>query len=174
MLAIYLSILETSDDKNIFEKLYLNYVNLMHKVAFDILNNEEDAEDAVSEAFIRIAKNFKIINKKICPKTANQFVIIVRNIAIDMYRKNKQINENSKIVELISDNYFDGIEEQNLKLSIAILNDTDKDILYFHYIYGYKIKEISKLFEISKDATYKRLQRAKQNLKLILEEDKYD
>ena len=174
MLAIYLSMLESKEDKDSFEKLYKEYVKLMYKVAFDILNNQEDAEDAVSEAFMRISKNFQIVHKFICPKTANQFVIIIRNISIDMYRKNKQLSENIYFDDEISDSYFDGFEQNNLKHSIERLNDTDKDILYFHYTYGYELNEISKLLGISKTAVYKRLQRAKQNLKQILEEDKYD
>ena len=174
MLAIYLSMLESKEDKDSFEKLYKEYVKLMYKVAFDILNNQEDAEDAVSEAFMRISKNFQIVHKFICPKTANQFVIIIRNISIDMYRKNKQLSENIYFDDEISDSYFDEFEQNNLKHSIERLNDTDKDILYFHYIYGYELNEISKLLGISKTAVYKRLQRAKQNLKQILEEDKYD
>lgn len=174
MLAMYLSMLDSKEDKDSFEILYKEYVKLMYKVALDILNSQEDAEDAVSEAFVRIAKNFQIVHKFVCPKTANQFVIIVRNVSIDMYRKNKQLSENIYFDEEVLDSYFDGFEQSNLKHSIEKLNDSDKDILYLHYIYGYELNEISDLLEVSKTAVYKRLQRAKQNLKQILEEDKYD
>lgn len=91
-----------------------------------------------------------------------------------MYRKNKQLSENIYFDEEVLDSYFDGFEQSNLKHSIEKLNDSDKDILYLHYIYGYELNEISDLLEVSKNAVYKRLQRAKQNLKQILEEDKYE
>ena len=60
MLCINMSFSDI-EDENIFERLYYKYRNLMYTVAFDILHNTSDAEDAVSEAFLRIAKNFSLV-----------------------------------------------------------------------------------------------------------------
>ena len=93
MLMVCMAMIDNSEDKTTFKKLYDEYLNLMLYTAYNILGNQQDAEDAVSEAFLRIAKNFSKLEKTICPKTANQFVIIVRNISIDIYRKNKRKKE---------------------------------------------------------------------------------
>ena len=47
------------DNKNSskFEKVYLQYGKLMYSKAYEILKEYSLAEDAVSEAFIRIFKN---------------------------------------------------------------------------------------------------------------------
>lgn len=170
MLAIYLSMIDSQEDKTIFKRLYDKYVNLMFHTAYKILGNQQDAEDAVSEAFLRIAKNFSKIEKNICPKTANQFVIIVRNISIDIYRKNKRKKAISLYdnLEITSNN--DNIESNNIEMFLSGLNQSDKDILYMYYIYQMSIKDIKKLFEISEAAAYKRLQRAKSHLKKIVDE----
>ena len=83
-------LLKSYEDEEAFERLYHQYLKLMLYTAYQILQNSEDAEDAVQTAFLRIATHFSSVEKNICPKTANQFVIIVRNIAIDMYRKKKR------------------------------------------------------------------------------------
>ena len=46
-MIIYLQMLETPEEKSKFEQLYLEYKGLMFHVAYEILHNEQDAEDAV-------------------------------------------------------------------------------------------------------------------------------
>ena len=44
------------------EVLYYTYRRLMYKIAYEILNNKHDAEDAVSETFFKISKNMDRIH----------------------------------------------------------------------------------------------------------------
>ena len=67
--------------------------------------------------------------------------------------------------------YDDKSESSDLVSALSNLNQSEKDILYMYYIYGRTIKDISKLFDISEAAVYKRIQRAKSHLKEILEVD---
>ncbi len=84
MLSLYLSMLEADEDKNKFEELYMKYRNDMYNIAFSILHNCEDAEDAVHDAFVSIANNFEKINKIPCQEIKYYFVIIVRNVSINL------------------------------------------------------------------------------------------
>ena len=45
-----------------FEEIYLKNRKLMMYTAMKILNNHADAEDCVSEAFLRVSKIFKKIS----------------------------------------------------------------------------------------------------------------
>ena len=56
---IYLQLIESEDDKFKFEKIYKKYRNLMFYVAFNLLGNEQDAEDAVHAAFLKVAENLQ-------------------------------------------------------------------------------------------------------------------
>ena len=61
-MIIYMQMLETPEEKSKFEQLYLEYKGLMFHVAYEILHNEQDAEDAVHQAFVKIAENIKKID----------------------------------------------------------------------------------------------------------------
>lgn len=169
MLAICLTLIDNDEDKQAFEILYNQYIKLMLHTAYQILGNQTAAEDAVSEAFFRIAKNFKIVHKEICPKTANLFVKIVRNISIDMYNKNKR-QETLPLSEEISDEEINKFDTSEIRYCLDMLNTQDKDILYMYHIYGYSVRNISKLLGITENAVYKRIQRAMIRLKQLLED----
>lgn len=81
-MLIYLQMLETPEEKSLFEQIYLEYCGLMFHVAYEILHNEQDAEDAVHQAFVKIAENIKKIDAPVCPKTHSYVVTIVEHQAI--------------------------------------------------------------------------------------------
>ena len=89
-MLVYLTMIESPEDQSKFEKIYLEYKGLMYYVAYKILNNAQDAEDAVHNAFIKIAENINNIDEAVCPKTQNYVVTIVENKAIDTYRSKKR------------------------------------------------------------------------------------
>ena len=76
-MLIYMMMLETPEEKSLFEQIYLEYRGLMFHVAYEILHNEQDAEDAVHQAFVKIAENIKKIDTPVCPKTHSYVVTIV-------------------------------------------------------------------------------------------------
>ena len=92
MLSLYLTLIDTEEDKLRFTDLYERYRHLMFYVAQDILKDEHLAEDAVQEAFLRIAKNFHKVGEINCPRTRNFSVIIVRNTAITIAYKRNPVN----------------------------------------------------------------------------------
>ena len=89
-MVIYLQMIDTPDDRSKFEQIYLEYRGLMFHVANEILHNEQDAEDAVHQAFVNVAKNMEKIGSPNCPKTKGYVVTIAENKAIDLYRRRKR------------------------------------------------------------------------------------
>ena len=89
-MLIYLQMIELSEERSKFERLYHQYRGLMLHVARQILHHDQDAEDAVHESFIKIAKNITKISEVDCPKTRAYIVIIVENTSIDILRKQKK------------------------------------------------------------------------------------
>ena len=51
-MLIYLQMIESPEDQSKFEEIYLKYKQTMYAVAYDILHNPQDAEDAVHHAFL--------------------------------------------------------------------------------------------------------------------------
>ena len=67
MLQIYLTIIDDENEKSRFEELYERYARLMHYAAREMLADDRLAEEAVQEAFFRIARNFhKVGDVKSC------------------------------------------------------------------------------------------------------------
>jgi RNA polymerase sigma-70 factor (ECF subfamily) len=156
MIAVYLSMLEDIEDKKRFESLYLLYRQHMYAVAYKILNNVYDAEDAVHQAFLRIADNFEKIDNINCPKTKAYIVIIVKNISIDIYKQNKKHSTNNISIDteegntINDDKFFNEVDYNMLVNKIGCLPDIYKDVLYLKYIQGYDNKEIGNLLGLSK------------------------
>lgn len=82
-MLIYLQTIETEEDKSKFEDIYREYRGLMYYVAYKRLHHEQDAEDAVHYAFMKIAENIKIIDP-VSPKTKQLVVTIVDNRVTDI------------------------------------------------------------------------------------------
>ena len=92
MLQIYLAAADSAEDRSLIEFLYTEYKQVMYKTAVSILHNNEDAEDAVHEAFLRVIKNISKFRKYSCNENVSYLVIIVRGIALNMPLKTtKQI-----------------------------------------------------------------------------------
>ena len=89
-MLVYLAVIDEPAQKTKFETVYHRYRGLMYYVAYRILNNASDAEDAVHDAFIKIAENIKKISDPVCPKTQSYVVTIVENKAIDLYRRKQR------------------------------------------------------------------------------------
>ena len=168
-MIIYLQMLETPEEKSKFEQLYLEYKGLMFHVAYEILHNEQDAEDAVHQAFVKIAENIKKIDDPICPKTHSYVVTIVENKAIDQYRKQQK----HQTVELIDDiqgtnAHYEG--DNDLTKCILKLPARYQEMILLRYHHGYSVREIAGMMGISLPAAIKLDQRAKQKLKKLCEE----
>ena len=121
-MLIYLSIIETEENKSKFEQIYKKYKQIMFFVANMILKDEYLAEDAVHQAFLRIIDNLDKIYKIDCHKTKGFIVIIVENIAIDFYRKRKR--EKTISFDQVEFYIRDIKNESNL-----IINDVEEAIL---------------------------------------------
>lgn len=87
MLAIYLSLLDTEEQRDKFEYIYNQYKGLMFHVAFSVTNDHFLAEDIVHETFlnlIRIIDEVRIDDEK---ETGKFLKVITHNQAVDQLRK---------------------------------------------------------------------------------------
>ena len=169
-MIVYMQIIESDEDKSKFEQLYLKYRNLMFYVARKILNNQQDAEDAVHQAFVSIIENLEKISDIDCPKTRSYIVIIVERKAIDLMRKNE------KVVSMESIDETAGIEISlsdvgSISNAFANLPARYREVLLLHYDNGYSTKEIAQMFQMKRPAVQKLLWRAKIALQEILDKE---
>ena len=169
-MLIYLQMLETAEDRSKFEQLYKRYRNLLFLVANKILENEMDAEDAVHEAFITIAKNFSNIGEIACPKTQAYVVIIVRCRSLDILRK-----RNRQPHTFYEDEIGGGNVDYDGPIAVAScfakLGPRYRDALLLKFRHGLSTKEIAAVFRISKDGAEKLIQRARKKLEELCQKE---
>ena len=89
MVKLYLSEIEGSEDKRKFEQIYQHYRQRMYSVAYGVVHNSDDAEDAVQDAFEVILGKLDIIRDVYSDETWGYLFVVVRNKAIKIYNKNK-------------------------------------------------------------------------------------
>lgn len=156
----------------IFEKLYVSYAKLMFHIANDILKDEMMAEDAVHDAFVRIAKN---IDKFIGFEEIRQkrlACIIVRNLSIDVYRKRQRefVEDATVISDSFDSQAWDMADQsdvsEHIEEAIEALSDVLRDTMYLYCFEDYKPGEIAELLDVPVETVRKRIQRAR---KLIIE-----
>ena len=171
MLLFYLSLIEKKEDQSKFEKLYYTYRHLMKYIALEILKDEQTAEDAVHNAFIKTINYLDKIDEINCYKTQSLIVIIIKSVSKDMYRKKKRENTvflEDTYSEPVSDDFsLQAFSLENVVAKINELPEIYRDVMVLKYLEDFDNREIAKLLEIKESLVRKRLERAKAEFKYI-------
>lgn len=123
MIFLMMTDIDTPENKRKFVILYEKYKYLMQKVAMDVLHDSYLAEDAVHNAFIKLAKHMGDIGATESLSTKRYLVTITKNAAIDIYRKrNTQMHKEIYIDEL-------GEEEMTLSYMETDIDNRTLDVL---------------------------------------------
>ena len=162
-MIIYLQTIADPGDKSKFEYVYLTYRAFMFYIANGILHNAQDAEDAVHNAFLSIAKNIEKIGDPASLKTKGYISIITERKAIDLYRERKKY-ESDELAEEEVGISFPLPEEHGLGWCISKLPPRYRQVILLKYSHGYSTKEIAEILCISSAAASKLDQRAKKRL----------
>lgn len=169
-MLIYLQTIDDPQDRSKFEQLYIQYKSLMHYTANQILRNDQDAEDAVHEAFVALIENIQNISEIKCHKTKAYIVTIVANKAIDLYRR-KQRHPTGELLEELQGVTVTYDGEDGLARCILNLPARYREVILLRYDQGYRNGEIAKLLGISEPAVRKLVQRAKDRLEELCREE---
>lgn len=173
-MLIYLTLIESSRHKILFEQIYHDYRSSMFRIAARILRDEYLAEDAVSEAFLLIAKNISKISTLSCDKQRGYIVILTRNAALDLYRKRKQQEVPIDSIEetcrgfTIEDEIISAEGYAQLMRSIEELDTKYRDVLKLRYLYEHTTAEISAILGVREGTVRMRISRARSKLISIL------
>ena len=169
-MLIYLQVIDAPEDRDQFITLYETYRGLMFYVANQILQNEQDAEDAVHDAFLSVAEHIKKFSRLERHKTKAFLVTIVENQAIDLYRKKTHRKE--EILWEETTGLAPAYEpEDGLTRCILKLPARYREFLRLKHELGYSTKEVAELMGISWPAARKLEQRARDRLEELCREE---
>lgn len=175
MLISYLAMIGTQHEKSEFVKLYESYRKLMHYAAKRILGDDSLAEEAVQEAFLRIAKNFGKVSGADQSATKKFVLIITENAAKTLYRRESRhisgreypedMDAAAGALQAAEDPTAAEAETWDAVGRILQMPDLQQNVLFLHAVYGFSYREIAALLDISESAARKRVERAREDLK---------
>ncbi len=174
-------VISNEDDRQKVAVLYEKYKFLLFKVANEILRDRYLAEDAIHQTFITVIKNLHKIDEKNCPQTKVFLVIIIRNIAINIYNRRSYLNLRNDSMEEICDlenTEADNLDEivisgDNVRRIIKAIKELKpiyRDVLLLNKVYGYSVEEIVEMLGVNKETVKKRISRARNFLLKALKE----
>lgn len=169
-MLIYLQTIDAPEGRSKFEQLYLMYRDLMYRVALGILQNPEDAEDAVHHAFVKIAETIDRLDAPEMLKTKGYVMTVVKNRAIDIYRK-KQAHPEVEYTDELIGAAVSYKSANALANCILKLPERQRAILILRYHHGYDLREIAQILNITYRNAVQIEQRAKAKLRTLCEEE---
>ena len=169
-MLIYLQMMDSEEDREKFEQIYLHYRGLMAHAAYQLLHNWEDAEDAVHQAFEYIAQNMHKISDPYCTKTRSYLVIIVESKSLDLLRQRKR-RPTQELNEATVSLPAPLSESRGVAAAIARLEGRQREVILLKYAYGYTNDECAEIFGLSYDGVHSLDQRAKVKLRELLREE---
>jgi RNA polymerase sigma factor (sigma-70 family) len=149
--------------------LYDQYSKAMYNLAFRILNNREDAEDMLQEAFVECFRNIDSFRFESTFGAWLKKIVINRSIN---HIKKKKID--LTLCETLPANIYDEEEEdiiyetEKIFIGIEKLPDGYRIILTLYLLEGYDHAEISQILGISESTSKSQYSRAKEKLRDLL------
>jgi len=160
----------SESDKNKFEYIYEKYKRLLWVKANDILKDHALAEDAVSEAFMRVYKHLQKIEDPDSNRSASYLVTIVRNISINLYHREKRttsidIADYNEADEFDLEKLIESNDEAAYALKLVDrLREEQKAVFLLKYAHDMSHREIAGVLGITENNVTVRLHRAKAKL----------
>ena len=185
MLYLYLALIDSDEERRKFEDIYYTYREQMYFVAYSVVKNKEDSEDIVHDVFIKIASKYMSTIHHIKDERDLRYYLLsaVKNTAINIINKKEQKNVSisdiagdvlDRNLQISNDDFLDNLCLKNdceqVLYAIKNMGKIYRDVLYFYFVVGLNIQEISAILNRKISTTRKQLTRGKQILLKLLEE----
>lgn len=167
-------------DEEAFTALYETYYASLIATAYRLTNNQEDAKDAVQNAFIQMHKSIHNLKE---PKYFRLWMNkIVRGKCIDLFHKNRDVivdTGKDEIANHFKEDRPTYLPEEQFKFEsdrtllmdlIHELPYTYQEVLVYAYLSQFTMQEISELLDIPVGTVKSRLYSAKKALRTKVEE----
>lgn len=172
----------THEQRDKFELLYESYKRLMLYKAYQILGDSMLAEDAVSEAFIRIYKNIDKIEDPDSGSAAAFTATVVKNVALTMLQREKSRggrafelleNDREEAGPSLENQVLGDISRGEILRLVDSLNEELRQVFLLKYAHDLSHREIGKMLRITENNVTVRLHRAKKKIAAILQKEGY-
>ena len=158
-------------DSNAHFRLYKLYSKAMYNVGLRITGNEDDAEDALQEAFISAFRNLDSYRGDATFGAWLKRIVVNKAINLVKMKKHDRIPEDDRwdvAEEPEAAEYKGELTVDRVKHAIEQLPDGYRSVLSLYLMEGYDHQEIAEIMGITESTSKSQLNRAKAKLKEIL------
>ena len=146
-------------------------------LAFNVLNNREDAEEVAQDSFIKAFKNLAKFNRD--ARFSTWLYRIVTNTALTKTRKKKIISEDINTAFAIGTTPRSSLEKEDQKRfvrkAMSLLTEQDRVVISLFYLKELSLQEIAEITQLDTNLIKVKLHRARKrladHLKSILKEE---
>lgn len=164
----FFMLIDSETDREKFKKLYEAYQKKMLYVAYQILKNQQDAEDVVQDSFLAIARHISSIGSVGEARTGVYLMKTVKNRALNLIRDRKETVNWDEVVLPIQDNIQETmcIQEEVKQVLEAIyqLKENYRDVLCLYFLNQLTTKEIADVLGRNHNTVKSELRRGKKQL----------
>ena len=171
---MYLSIVETPEEKSLFEQIYYTYRKRMFFVANGILDDEILAEDALQEAFLGIAKQITLFRNMPENNMRAYVLTAAKNAAINICKQEQRIKQHhTGLNEAAVASYPDQVHDEQIcretyRILFAVISKLptfQRDILMLRYAHNMNCTQIAIALDRKPSTVRKELSRARKALR---------
>lgn len=156
------------NDRKLQKALYERYCKAMFTISFRILNNYDDANDSLQEAFIQIFKNIETFKKQ---STLGSWIksIVIRT-ALKKQRGQKYMDTIDEDRDDSPIEWDDNLTGKQLEKAIQALPTGCRSVFILAEVEGYAHKEIAEMLGISEGTSKSQLFHSKKLLQKTLKD----
>lgn len=166
-----------SGEESLYAGLVDRYKRYTYTIAFKVLQNKPEAEEAAQDAFIKAFRNLKAFNRQ--SRFSTWLYRIAFNTAISYKRKNRQQFQSIETVISYGAESESSLEKTDKKrfldLAMSRLNEADRTALSLFYLQEFTLEEIADIMSMQANTIKVRIHRARQRvadeLKMILQKE---
>lgn len=154
-------------DPDAFDRLVRTQLQKMYRIAIAMLQNEEDAADAIQETVFKCWQKIgQLKNDKYFETWLTRILI---NQCNDILRSRKKIVYVEDMPEIVhEDHYF----TNEWKAVLSGLNEKYRVVMELYYVDGFSTKEIARMLHITDTNVRSRMVRGRKQLEQILSESR--
>lgn len=161
------------DDPTAFQELYERYFKRIYGYVASRINNRPDAEDVVSEVFLRVIQNLAQLRSQYPNSFAAWLFAMARNAVTDHYRRRAHtetivpLDSSPPVtaVDLHPDTtIIEGENAAQLREMIATLSERKREVVMLKYYGGLRNQEIAVVLQIGEKTVAAYLSRALDEL----------
>ena len=141
---------------------FKNYSDTVFRIAFLRSGNTTDADDIMSEVFLRLIKNLHKIKSE--EHLKSWLIRVTINRSNSFFKKQKRINQ----VRIVECDAVYEMDENSVLPQVMALPMHQKTVVFMHYFEGYSVEEIATLCGVKAGTVKSRLSRAREALKTTL------